>query len=50
MDRSLNLARRAAAEGIATFALVFAGCGAIVANDQSGKRWGRLGSASSSGW
>jgi aquaporin NIP len=31
MDSSLSLARRAAAEGIATFALVFAGCGAIVA-------------------
>jgi len=30
MDQSLPLARRAAAEGIATFALVFAGCGAIV--------------------
>ena len=27
-----DLARRAAAEGLATFALVFAGCGAIVAN------------------
>jgi MIP family channel proteins len=27
-----TLARRAAAEGIATFALVFAGCGAIVSN------------------
>lgn len=32
MDDSLPLARRAAAEGIAAFALVFAGCGAIVAN------------------
>ncbi len=30
MDSSLNLARRAAAEGIAAFALVFAGCGAII--------------------
>ena len=27
-----NLARRALAEGLAAFALVFAGCGAIVAN------------------
>jgi aquaporin NIP len=27
-----NLARRAAAEGLAAFALVFAGCGAVVAN------------------
>lgn len=32
MDRSLSLARRAAAEGFAAFALVFAGCGAIVAD------------------
>ena len=32
MDNSLSLARRAGAEGIAAFALVFAGCGAIVAN------------------
>jgi aquaporin NIP len=32
MDQSLSLARRAAAEGIAAFALVFAGCGAIVAD------------------
>jgi MIP family channel proteins len=30
VDSSLNLARRAAAEGIAAFALVFAGCGAII--------------------
>ncbi len=32
MDRSLSLGRRAAAEGIAVFALVFAGCGAIIAD------------------
>jgi aquaporin NIP len=32
MDRSLELWRRAAAEGVAAFALVFAGCGAIVAD------------------
>jgi aquaporin NIP len=32
MDRSLPLPRRAAAEGFAAFALVFAGCGAIVAD------------------
>lgn len=31
-----NLIRRAAAEGIATFALVFAGCGAIVADAEYG--------------
>lgn len=30
MDRTLSLGRRAAAEGIAAFALVFAGCGAII--------------------
>src|SRR3954469_23271466 len=30
MDRSLPLWRRAGAEGLAAFALVFAGCGAIV--------------------
>ena len=34
MDQSLPLARRAAAEGIAAFALVFAGCGAVVANSE----------------
>ncbi|MEK6228289.1 MAG: aquaporin [Actinomycetota bacterium] len=32
MDTSLELWRRVAAEGIAAFALVFAGCGAIVAD------------------
>jgi len=32
MDRNLSLGRRAAAEAIAAFALVFAGCGAIVAD------------------
>jgi len=32
MDPSLPLARRAAAEGLAAFALVFAGCGAIIAD------------------
>ena len=32
MDQSLSLARRAAAEALAAFALVFAGCGAIIAN------------------
>ena len=32
LDTSLELWRRAAAEGIAAFALVFAGCGAIVAD------------------
>ncbi len=32
MDRTLSLGRRAAAEGLAAFALVFAGCGAIIAD------------------
>jgi glycerol uptake facilitator-like aquaporin len=32
MDASLPLVRRAAAESVAAFALVFAGCGAIVAD------------------
>jgi aquaporin NIP len=34
MDESLPLARRAAAEGIAAFALVFAGCGAVIADTE----------------
>ena len=34
VDRSLPLWRRSAAEGLAAFALVFAGCGAIVADDR----------------
>jgi aquaporin NIP len=32
VDGSVSVARRAVAEGLATFALVFAGCGAIVAD------------------
>jgi aquaporin NIP len=32
VDQSLRLWRRATAEGLAAFALVFAGCGAVVAN------------------
>ena len=32
MDRSLSARRRAGAEALAAFALVFAGCGAIIAN------------------
>lgn len=42
---SPNLARRALAEGIATFALVFAGCGAIVANAHLRGGLGTLGIA-----
>jgi aquaporin NIP len=40
-----DLARRALAEGFATFALVFAGCGAIVANDVYGDALGVVGVA-----
>ncbi len=43
MDDSLPLARRAAAEGLAAFALVFAGCGAIVANAVYGGTLGAVG-------
>ncbi len=34
MDHSLSLARRTATEGLATFALVFAGCGAIITDQR----------------
>jgi MIP family channel proteins len=40
-----NLARRALAEGFATFALVFAGCGAIVADAEYGGALGVVGIA-----
>src|SRR6186997_2767200 len=40
-----GLARRALTEGIATFVLVFAGCGAIVANSERGKALGTVGIA-----
>jgi aquaporin NIP len=43
MDQSLPLARRAAAEGIAAFALVFAGCGAIVTDAQYDGALGAVG-------
>jgi aquaporin NIP len=43
MDNSLTLARRAAAEGFAAFALVFAGCGAIVANAANDGALGAVG-------
>ena len=45
MDRSLALGRRAAAEGIAAFALVFAGCGAIVADARYDGALGSVGVA-----
>lgn len=38
-----SLARRAAAESLATFALVFAGCGAVVADAQYGGALGAVG-------
>jgi len=40
-----DLARRALAEGIAAFTLVFAGCGAVVANAQYGGALGAVGIA-----
>jgi MIP family channel proteins len=40
-----NLWRRAAAEGLATFALVFAGCGAVVTNAEYGGALGSVGIA-----
>ena len=43
MDRSLALWRRAAAEGLAAFALVFAGCGAIVADARFDMALGTVG-------
>jgi MIP family channel proteins len=42
-DDRPDLARRAAAEGLAAFALVFAGCGAIVANARYGGVLGAVG-------
>ncbi len=43
MDSSLALWRRALAEGIATFALVFGGCGAVVADARYGGVLGAVG-------
>jgi MIP family channel proteins len=43
--RRPGLARRALAEGVATFALVFAGCGAIVADSQRDGALGTVGVA-----
>jgi aquaporin NIP len=40
-----DLARRAAAEGLAAFALVFAGCGAVIANATYGGSLGTVGVA-----
>jgi aquaporin NIP len=43
MDARPDLRRRSAAEGLAAFALVFAGCGAVVANSQYDKALGAVG-------
>jgi MIP family channel proteins len=43
IDRRPDLGRRAAAEGLAAFALVFAGCGAIVADARYGDALGVVG-------
>ena len=43
MDGSVSLGRRAAAEGLAAFTLVFAGCGAIVADAVYGGTLGTVG-------
>ena len=40
-----NLTRRAGAEGLAAFALVFAGCGAVVADAEYGGALGQVGIA-----
>lgn len=45
MNNGLDLGRRAAAEAIAAFALVFAGCGAIVANAEYEGALGTVGIA-----
>ena len=44
-----SLARRCFAEGLATFALVFAGCGAIVLNSERGDSLGATGIAAAFG-
>jgi aquaporin NIP len=45
VDRSLNLGRRALAEGFAAFTLVVAGCGAIIADHRYGGALGVVGVA-----
>jgi glycerol uptake facilitator-like aquaporin len=45
VDHELGLTRRAAAEGFAAFALVFAGCGAIVTDASYGGGLGAVGIA-----
>jgi aquaporin NIP len=46
---STSLARRCVAEGFATFALVFAGCGAIVVDSERGGSLGQVGIAGAFG-
>ena len=46
---STSLARRCVAEGFATFALVFAGCGAIVVDSERGGALGQVGIAGAFG-
>jgi len=43
VERRPDLGRRAAAEGLAAFALVFAGCGAVVTNERSDGALGAVG-------
>ena len=45
MNNALQLWRRASAEGLAAFALVFAGCGAIVSDSEYGGALGTVGIA-----
>jgi len=45
VDRAVSLGRRAGAEALAAFALVFAGCGAIVADAEYGGALGAVGVA-----
>jgi glycerol uptake facilitator-like aquaporin len=43
VDDAIELWRRAAAEGLAAFALVFAGCGAIIADERYDGALGTVG-------
>ena len=43
VDHAVSLAKRSAAEAIAAFCLVFAGCGAIISNDRSHGSIGAVG-------
>jgi hypothetical protein len=50
LDARPDLRRRAAAEAIGVFALVFAGCGAIVAEAENPGALGHSASPSPSAW